>query len=77
MDEVPGLGPAKRRALLKHFGSVRKLRSASVEELQAVQGVGPALAAVIRHQLAPGRGEGVDRTPVAAVNMATGEILDS
>ncbi|GAA2176161.1 excinuclease ABC subunit UvrC [Arthrobacter parietis] len=77
LDEVPGLGPAKRRALLKHFGSVRKLRSASVEELQAVQGVGPALAAVIRHQLAPGSGEGVDRTPVAAVNMATGEILDS
>ena len=77
LDEVPGLGPAKRRALLKHFGSVRKLRSASVEELQTVQGVGPALAATIRRQLAAGSGEGADREPVAAVNMATGEILDS
>ncbi|GAB3554853.1 excinuclease ABC subunit UvrC [Arthrobacter tumbae] len=77
LDEVPGLGPAKRSALLKHFGSVRKLKAASVEELQAVQGVGPALAATIRRHLAAGSGEGADREPVAAVNMATGEILDS
>lgn len=77
LDEVPGLGPAKRRALLKHFGSVRKLKAASVDELQEVQGVGPALAATIRRQLAEGGGEGADRAPAAAVNMMTGEILDS
>lgn len=76
LDEVPGLGPAKRRSLLKHFGSVRKLRAASVEELQEVQGVGPALAATIRRQLAEGSSEGADKAP-AAVNMMTGEILDS
>ncbi|NJC22295.1 excinuclease ABC subunit C [Arthrobacter pigmenti] len=77
LDDVPGLGPAKRRSLLKHFGSVRKLRNASVEELQQVQGVGPALAAVIRGQLAKeGSGNGSDAPPTA-VNMTTGEILES
>lgn len=77
LDGVPGLGPAKRRSLLKHFGSVRKLKAASVEELQEVPGVGPALAGTIRRQLAEGSGEGADSAPAAAVNMMTGEILDS
>ena len=77
LDEVAGLGPAKRRSLLKHFGSVKKLKAASIEELQEVQGVGPALAATIRRQLAEGSAEGADRAPAAAVNMMTGEILDS
>jgi len=44
---VPGLGPARRAALLKHFGSVRKLRAASLEEIAAVPGIGPKLAATI------------------------------
>ncbi|WP_323961771.1 excinuclease ABC subunit UvrC [Arthrobacter sp. JZ12] len=77
LDDVPGLGPAKRRSLLKHFGSVRKLRAASVEQLQEVQGVGPALAATIRRQLAEGQGNEAERAAAPAVNMATGEILDS
>lgn len=77
LDEVPGLGPAKRRALLKHFGSVRKLKAASVEELQEVPGVGPALAGTIRRQLAAGSGEGTDPVVAPVVNMMTGEILDS
>jgi excinuclease ABC subunit C len=47
LDDVPGLGPARRTALLKHFGSVRKLRAASVEEIAAVPGIGPKLAATI------------------------------
>ncbi len=45
LDDVPGLGPARRTTLLKHFGSVRKLRAASVEEIAAVPGIGPKLAA--------------------------------
>jgi len=44
---VPGLGPARRTTLLKHFGSVRKLRAASVEEIAAVPGIGPKLAAAV------------------------------
>ncbi|GAA2008205.1 excinuclease ABC subunit UvrC [Brevibacterium samyangense] len=47
LDGVEGLGDAKRKALLRHFGSVKKMRAASVAELQEVKGVGPALAARI------------------------------
>jgi excinuclease ABC subunit C len=47
LDDVPGLGPARRTTLLKHFGSVRKLSAASVAEIAAVPGIGPQLAAAI------------------------------
>jgi excinuclease ABC subunit C len=47
LDDVPGLGPARRAALLKHFGSVRKLGAASVEEIAGVPGIGPKLAVTI------------------------------
>jgi excinuclease ABC subunit C len=47
LDDVPGLGPARRKTLLKHFGSVRKLSAASMEEIAAVPGIGPRLAATI------------------------------
>lgn len=47
LDGVPGLGPKRRQDLLKHFGSLKKVRQASVEELQAVSGVGPKLAQTI------------------------------
>jgi uvrABC system protein C len=45
---VPGLGPAKREALIKHFGSLKNLKAASADELTQVQGVGPSLASKIR-----------------------------
>ena len=47
LDDVPGLGPARRAALLKHFGSVRKLKAARVEEIAAVPGIGPRLATAV------------------------------
>jgi excinuclease ABC subunit C len=47
LDEVPGLGPARRQRLLKHFGSVRKLGAASVEEIAEVPGIGAKLAVTI------------------------------
>ncbi|WP_405085717.1 excinuclease ABC subunit UvrC [Microbispora sp. NBC_01389] len=47
LDQVPGLGPARRQALLRHFGSVKRLREASAEEIQAVPGIGPATAEAI------------------------------
>ena len=55
LDDVPGLGPARRAALLKHFGSVRKLKAARVEEIAAVPGIGPRLAATIAGALAQGK----------------------
>lgn len=47
LDDVPGLGPAKQKALLKHFGSLAKIKAASVDELTQAPGIGPSLAGVI------------------------------
>lgn len=52
LAEIPGLGPSRIKALLRHFGSVKKLRAASAEEIQEVPGVGPTLAETVRTHLA-------------------------
>jgi excinuclease ABC subunit C len=54
LDSVPGLGPARRAALLKHFGSVRAVSQASTEEIAAVSGIGPRLAETIMSSLRTG-----------------------
>jgi len=51
LDSIPGLGPARRSALLKKFGSVKALSAASAEEISAVPGIGPRLAETIAHAL--------------------------
>lgn len=51
LDGVPGLGEVRRRTLLRHFGSLRKLRAATVEEIAVVPGVGPRTAAAIKEAL--------------------------
>jgi len=48
IDEIPGIGPVKRRALLKHFGSLDAIQKAGVEELMAVPGISQVLATQIR-----------------------------
>ncbi|WP_396276785.1 excinuclease ABC subunit UvrC [Glutamicibacter creatinolyticus] len=68
LDKIPGLGAAKQAALRKHFGSMKKIRAASIEELTQVKGVGEKLAQTIKESL-EGQSSG-------AVNMTTGEILD-
>jgi excinuclease ABC subunit C len=45
LDDFPGLGATRRTALLAHFGSIERLRAASVDQLSAVPGLGPRLAA--------------------------------
>jgi excinuclease ABC subunit C len=55
LDEVPGVGPARKRALLKEFGSLRRLRGASVEEIAAVKGVTRQVAEDLAAFLADGR----------------------
>ncbi|GGS57295.1 UvrABC system protein C [Planobispora rosea] len=47
LDDVPGLGPARRQALIKHFGSVKRLREATAAEICQVPGIGPATAETI------------------------------
>ncbi|MFI5084754.1 MAG: excinuclease ABC subunit UvrC [Actinomycetales bacterium] len=74
LDDVPGLGEAKRRALLAHFGSVKKIRAASAAELAEVKGFGTVLAGAVYATLRDAAG-GTEAAP--AVNMATGEILES
>ncbi|WP_380280025.1 excinuclease ABC subunit UvrC [Kitasatospora purpeofusca] len=70
LDSVPGLGETRRQALLKHFGSLKKLRAATVDELCAVPGIGRRTAETVAAALS-------SRTPAApAVNTATGEIIE-
>jgi excinuclease ABC subunit C len=69
LDEVPGLGPARQKALLRAFGSVKRLRTASPDEIASVQGIGPALAAAVAGALAT-------RVPEPSVDVATGEIIE-
>lgn len=54
LDGVPGLGPAKREALIRHFGSLKRLSEASAQELQAAPGIGPAMAQKILDHFAAG-----------------------
>ncbi|RMF69108.1 MAG: excinuclease ABC subunit C, partial [Calditrichaeota bacterium] len=44
LEAVPGVGPARRQALVKYFGSVKNVREATVDEIQMVDGITPALA---------------------------------
>ncbi|MFB6889459.1 excinuclease ABC subunit UvrC [Kitasatospora sp. NPDC056327] len=70
LDSVPGLGETRRQALLKHFGSLKKLRAATVDELCTVPGIGRRTAETVAAALS-------SRTPAApAVNTATGEIIE-
>ncbi len=56
LGEVPGLGPARIKALLRHFGSVAALRGAGQDEIAQLPGIGPKLAAAVHTHLAAGRG---------------------
>ncbi len=51
LDSIPGIGPSRRKALLKHFGSMDKIREASVEELAAVKGMNSSAAESIKAHL--------------------------
>ena len=51
LDQIPGIGEVKKKALLRAFGSVKRIREASIEDISAVKGIGPKLAAVIKERL--------------------------
>jgi excinuclease ABC subunit C len=54
LDDVPGLGEVRRKTLLRHFGSLKKLREADVDEIAAVPGIGPRTASAIKEAVAVG-----------------------
>lgn len=56
LDEIPGIGPAKKTLLLKTFGSVYRLAQASEEQIAAVPGIDAVMAAAILRAVAPGNG---------------------
>lgn len=51
LDEVPGVGPTRKKAIMRHFGSMKKLRAARVEEIAAVKGVPADVARAIYESL--------------------------
>ncbi|WP_353941885.1 excinuclease ABC subunit UvrC [Streptomyces sp. HUAS MG91] len=70
LDDVPGLGDARKQALIKHFGSVKRLRSATIDQICEVPGIGRKTAETIVAAFA-------QAAPAApAVNTATGEIME-
>nr|WBO77291.1 excinuclease ABC subunit UvrC [Streptomyces sp. SBE_14.2] len=70
LDDVPGLGETRKQALIKHFGSVKKLRSATIDQICEVPGIGRKTAESIAAALARAV------PPAPAVNTATGEIME-
>ncbi|MFD3946444.1 excinuclease ABC subunit UvrC [Streptomyces sp. NPDC058579] len=70
LDAVPGLGDTRKQALIKHFGSVKRLRQATIEQICEVPGMGRKTAEAVAVALA-------QAAPAApAVNTATGEIME-
>ncbi|MCZ6636542.1 MAG: excinuclease ABC subunit UvrC [bacterium] len=51
LDDIEGVGPSRRKTLLKHFGSVKRIREAAVDEIADVEGIGPKLAVGIHSAL--------------------------
>jgi excinuclease ABC subunit C len=71
LDDIPGLGPIKKKAVLAHFGSLKKVAAASVDELSTVSGIGPVQAEQIWLFL------NQENEQSMTVNTATGEIIES
>uniref|UniRef100_A0AAU3H285 UvrABC system protein C n=1 Tax=Streptomyces sp. NBC_01401 TaxID=2903854 RepID=A0AAU3H285_9ACTN len=70
LDDVPGLGETRKQALIKHFGSVKKLRQATIDQICEVPGIGRRTAESVAAAFA----SAVPAAP--AVNTATGEIIE-
>ncbi len=72
LDGIPGLGETRRKALLRRFGSLKRLRAASIDDITEVPGIGRTTATAIVAALHEN-----DGTPaVPAVNVTTGEVLE-
>ncbi|GAA2952182.1 MULTISPECIES: excinuclease ABC subunit UvrC [Streptomyces] len=70
LDDIAGLGETRKQALIKHFGSVKRLRQATIDEICEVPGIGRRTAESVAVALAGAA------PPAPAVNTATGEIIE-
>lgn len=70
LDDVPGLGEVRRKTLLRHFGSLKKLRTAEVADIAALPGFGQRTAEAVKEALT------VQKPAPPAINVTTGEILE-
>jgi excinuclease ABC subunit C len=69
VEDIPGVGPHRRKALMRSFGTLTRLRKATLEELAQVPGISAELARTIHEHLAKD-------IPAPAVNVTTGEVID-
>ena len=82
LDDVPGLGEVRRKALLRQFGSIKRLRTAGVDEIAAVPGIGRRTAEAVVTALSAPTGTPLEQSSEVApavghaVNTATGELLE-
>ncbi|GAB3263536.1 excinuclease ABC subunit UvrC [Nocardioides dilutus] len=74
LDDVPGLGEVRRKTLLKHFGSLKKLREASADDIAQVPGIGMRTAGAIKEAVLATSGNAGPAGRGVSVNTATGEI---
>jgi len=78
LDDVPGLGEVRRKTLLRHFGSLKRLRAATVDDIATVPGIGPrtaeAIVIALAQQHSRQKAEQKAGRATVSVNTATGEI---
>jgi len=77
LDGIPGVGESRRKQLVRHFGSARKVAQASVEELEQVAGLGPRLARTVWGHLHGAAAPGPAPTAAAAAPPASAAPLAS
>jgi excinuclease ABC subunit C len=70
LDDIPGVGANRKKALLKHFGSLARLRAASIDEIGSTPGVGPGLAGTIHEYLHTPEAPGARPGSIAAIARA-------
>jgi excinuclease ABC subunit C len=75
LDGIAGLGETRRKALLRHFGSLKRLKAATVEEVVEVPGIGRRTAEAVLAALGTTGAGAADATPVPAFDPATGEVV--
>jgi excinuclease ABC subunit C len=78
LDGIAGLGETRRKALLRHFGSLKRLKAATVEEVMEVPGIGRRTAQAVLSALGtatPGTAGGTAADPVPAFDPVTGEVV--